>query len=265
MSIGWTVPPSIVDKFFGNRVNLTYRKGQTVFPQGSPADVIYWLQRGIVEIHRSSRDGGRLIVRLAGPGELIGFEDVSDGNGEPVQVFGARARTNCEVALVTREHATKVIEALTPDRLASLLATLNRDWSAEAARLADFLLSDCRERIKLVLVNLANRFGARDERGTVLVPELTHQDLSDLVSFSRAMIGRVLAELLEEGAIANDKGRYVVLRGSELDASLEAKQAVEVQHSRDGSGPIFRSKQRRFAPLSARDLPKADRGAPRRH
>ena len=216
----WAIPNSIIDQFFSNHVSLSYRKGQIVFPQGSPADVLYLLQRGMVEIHRAGRDGNRFILRLAGPGDLIGFADLTDENGESIQAFGARARTNCEIVLVTREHAVKVLEGLTPERAARLIAALNHSWSVEVARLSDFLLGGCRERLKALLIELAQRFGARDERGIVLVPDLTHQDLSDLVGFSRAMTSKAINELIHDGAIAYSDGHYIVPRGSELSAAL---------------------------------------------
>ena len=97
-----------------------------------------------------------------------------------------------------------------------LLWYLNSVWSAEALRWNVLTTSDCRQRLKLVVADLAGRFGARDARGTLLILELSHQDLASLIGCSRAMASRLIAEMIETGGLVREGGHYIVTNGSEL-------------------------------------------------
>jgi CRP/FNR family cyclic AMP-dependent transcriptional regulator len=201
---------------FPNNMTVDYPRRAVIFRQGSPADVIYWLGKGIVELCRPSTDGNLPLLRMAGPGEIIGYFDCFDKNGELVHAFEARARTHCQVILVTRQNINNVLQTLDHTQLIELLWHLNRVWSAEALRWNVLTTSDCRQRLKLVVADLAARFGARDARGTLLILEVSHQDLASLIGCSRAMASKLIAEMIGTGGLVREDGHYIVTNGSEL-------------------------------------------------
>jgi CRP-like cAMP-binding protein len=220
VDVSWVVSAELFEHYFTNNVRVTYRKGQVIFTQGSPADVVYWLRKGMVDIYRSIPDGRRTLVRLCGAGEIIGFADVINSASEWVQLFEAFARTSSEVVLITREYLTRLLRDQPSSKLTQLIGYLNRAWAKEAERWTRFLVSDCRERLQSVIVDLADRFGAQDRRGIMLVPQLSHQDLAELAGFSRAMTSKVVGELLREGVLEYSDGRYIVPNTSELAALI---------------------------------------------
>jgi CRP-like cAMP-binding protein len=46
-----------VKDLFPNNMTLDYPRRAVIFFQGSPADVIYWLGKGIVDLYRPTNDG----------------------------------------------------------------------------------------------------------------------------------------------------------------------------------------------------------------
>jgi CRP-like cAMP-binding protein len=215
----WRLPENLLDDVFGHHALLTYSKGALIFPQDSPAELVFLIHKGLVNLYSYQPDGSRVLVRLAGAGEIIGYTSTLDEKGRPVHALEAVGRTSCQFAMVTREHLGSVLQSLDSRTLVKLMETLNAAWSAEMLRWTSCVLRDCRHRLQFVFADLANRLGVRDTRGIVLLPELSHQDLAEMTGCSRAMASRVIGKMLEEG-ILRQEGHYIVPAGSSIEAML---------------------------------------------
>lgn len=205
------LPGTIVEELIGHHTVVTYPKGSTLFLQGSPADMFFCVFSGMVEVFCPQSDGSRVLVRLAGPGEILGHVDFIDHKERRAQVFEARARSKCEVALITREHVCKLLQSLAPSQLIGLLECLNTMWSAAANGWATFIGLNYRERLGLVLRDLAGRFGVADSRGTILLTELLHARLAEMIGSSRPMITRLINEMVAEGVLERHGKQYILL------------------------------------------------------
>jgi CRP-like cAMP-binding protein len=205
------VPREIVDELISHHTVVSYPKGSTLFLQGAPADMLFWVFSGMVEVFCPQSDGSRVLVRLCGPGEILGHVDFMDHKQRRAQVFEAFARTKCEVALVTRDHIFKLLKTLEPDRLIGLIEYLNTMWSSVASSWATFIGLDYRQRLEVVLADLANRFGVEDSRGTVLITELLHAKLAEMIGSSRPMITRLISDMVDQGVLARRGKQYILL------------------------------------------------------
>ena len=47
--LSWKVPPGIVREILEYHSNLTYAPGAMIFCQGAPADIIFWVVKGLVK------------------------------------------------------------------------------------------------------------------------------------------------------------------------------------------------------------------------
>lgn len=216
------LPREIVDELISHHTVVTYPKGSTLFLQGAPADMMFWVFSGMVEVFCPQADGSRVLVRLCGPGEILGHVDFIDHKKRRAQVFEAFARTKCEVALLTREHIFKLLKTLEPDQLIGLLEYLNTMWSSVASSWATFIGLDYRQRLELVLADLANRFGAEDSRGTILITELLHAKLAEMIGSSRPMITRLISDMVDQGVLAR-RGKQYILLHKQASAANEAR------------------------------------------
>jgi CRP-like cAMP-binding protein len=227
----WCVPTHLVENFSGRHALLSYRKGSTIFPQGSLADVMYWVKSGLVNVYWTNADGVRILVRLAGGTEMLGYAQSIDKSGQAIHVFEAQARTNCQIALITREHLRRIFQNLDKDTLVDLIVHLNNNWSAAAVQWAAFMTSDCRQRLALVLIDIASRFGANDVRGTLLISELSHQDFADMVGCSRQMTTRIIDEMTKVGVLARHDGHYILLHDRKIEPHVTESAAIAPAHS----------------------------------
>ena len=56
----------------GGRTVSNYRKDETVFLQGDPADAVFYIQKGKVKITVLSEQGKEAVVAVLGPDEFCG-------------------------------------------------------------------------------------------------------------------------------------------------------------------------------------------------
>ncbi len=218
----WCLPEQVVEELTSHYTAVAYPKGFIIFLQGSPADVMFWILSGTVKVYCPLDDGSRILAAMKGPGELLGYADFVDTKGRRSQVFEAHAVTKCSLALFTREHVLSVLQRLDSGTLLRLLEGLNSVWSAKTQRWAAFLGLSFRRRLELTLRDLGSRFGASEARGVLVMPELSHGDLAEMIGSSRPMVSRLIAEMSEQGMLLRSGKRYILANGSGLDVSNQS-------------------------------------------
>jgi CRP/FNR family cyclic AMP-dependent transcriptional regulator len=236
------LPQEIVDELNSHHTTVTYPKHAALFLQGAPADLLFLVFSGVVEVFSPQADGSRVLVRLCGAGEVLGYVDFLDHRQRHAQAYEAFARTKCEVALMTRQHIVKLLKTLEPGQLIGLLEYLNSMWSSAASSSVTFVGLDYRKRLEVVLADLANRFGVKNSRGTLLVTELRQDQLAEMIGSSRPMITRLISAMVDEGVLARRGREYVLLNGTHSLASEAHKPEVS-DAKRASSMPAARTSQ----------------------
>jgi CRP-like cAMP-binding protein len=208
------LPRNAANALLDRHMVVRYPKGAELFCKGSPADVVFAVMSGVVKV-RSARPGSDpVLIELAGPGDLVGYADFADADGERSQLFEATALTNCCVALFTRHHIAEVLKGVEPEALLRMAEAINSMWSAIAYRYATFLGMSLRKRLEIVLGELAERFGVPDARGTLLLPELAQEELAEMIGSSRPMVSKLLTEMTQRGTLIRQGRRHILIAPS---------------------------------------------------
>jgi CRP-like cAMP-binding protein len=208
-----SLPPELLEELFDHHTSILYPKEAVIFEQSSPADLMFWIFTGIAKLCFVTPEGQRRLVRLAGPGDLLGHVDFVDVKGRRNQAFEARALTRCSVGVLTRERALKVLHGLDHATLLKLFEQVNTRWSALAYWYAALFNLSFRRRLEAVLGDLAERFGVQDKRGIILTPELTHGELADMIGSSRPMVSRLIGQMVARRELARHGKQYILLDG----------------------------------------------------
>ncbi len=208
-----SLPPELLEELFDHHTSILYPKDAAIFEQGSPADLMFWVFTGVAKLCFVAPDGRRRLLRLAGPGDLLGHVDFLDLKGRRNQAFEARALTRCSVGVLTRERALKVLRDLDHATLLKLFEQINTRWSALAYWYASLFNLSFRRRLEAVLSDLADRFGVQDKRGVILTPELTHGELADMIGSSRPMVSRLIGQMVAKQVLARHSKQYIILNG----------------------------------------------------
>ena len=209
----WRVPSAIIDDLVDHRSAVSYPRGAMVFMEGSPGDLFGCVLAGYVKVYCNTANGARVLARLSGPGDIIGYADTEDGKGRRAKIFETQASTKCSIALFTRERAVRLLRALDPDQAIELYQSLNSFWSLTLHFWTSFLGLPFQQRLEVVLGDLGRRVGVLDNRGTLIIPELSQADLAEMIAGSRPLVSRLLNEMEERGLVQRRGKQYLLLKG----------------------------------------------------
>src|SRR5208283_2057651 len=204
---------------------VRYPKGARLFTPGSPADVIFVVLGGMVKIYCAGRPRERVLITLAGPGDILGYGDFTDPRGGRSQLFEAVALTGATIAIVTREHLMRVLRGLDPGALIALGELVNSLGAAALHRCARFLGMSLRGRLEAVFAELAQRFGVPEARGVMLPLELGQEGLAEMIGGSRPMVSKLLIAMVRDGSITRLGRRYIVQYASPPQAAAHGRVA----------------------------------------
>jgi len=208
----WRVPAAIVEDLVDQRSAVSYPRGAMIFLEGSPGDLFGCVLAGYVKVYCNIANGARVLTRLSGPGEIIGYADAEDCKGRRSKIFETQALSKCSVALFTRERAVRLLRALDPDQSIELYQTLNSFWSTSLRWWTSFLGLPFEKRLEIVLSDLARRVGVHDNRGTLIIPELSQADLAEMIASSRPLVSRILGEMEERGLVQRRGKQYLLTK-----------------------------------------------------
>ena len=217
--VDWRVPAELVDELIERRVEASFAKGALLFSEGSSADLFACLLSGYVKVYCPIGDGGRTLMRLAGPGDVVGYADFIDERGRRARLFEGQALSKCSVALLTRDHVARLLRVMDANALLELMYSLNTFWSQNTRWFATLMGLSFWRRLEVVLTDLAARFGASDMRGILLIPELCHEDLAEMIGSSRPMVSRLIRLMMDHQLIARCGKQYLLLEKWTFDHS----------------------------------------------
>jgi CRP/FNR family transcriptional regulator, cyclic AMP receptor protein len=218
---GWNLPAELAAEIEEHSTPVTFEKGAIIFLHGAPADLVFWLRKGFVKLYLPHAHGNRTLIAVARPGEPLGTVANVDADGRSHQIFEAQALTKCSLGLFSREHLTSLLRKLDHERVVQLVCKLNATWSALFERYAGFIGLSFRERLELVFKDLGDRFGVEDRRGTLIILELSQEDLAEMIGSSRPMVSKVVGDMVDEGLLArSEQQRFILLRQTERQSKL---------------------------------------------
>jgi CRP/FNR family transcriptional regulator, cyclic AMP receptor protein len=209
----WRVPSAVAEELIDYRSAVSFPRGAMVFLEGSPGDLFGCVVAGYVKVYCNVANGTRVLARLSGPGDIIGYADSEDGKGRRSKIFETQALTKCSISLFTRERAVRLLRSLDPDEAIELYQSLNSFWSLTLHWWTSFIGLPFQRRLEVVLADLGHRVGVHDNRGTLIIPELSQEDLAEMIASSRPLVSRLLNEMEERGLVRRLGKQYLLLNG----------------------------------------------------
>jgi CRP/FNR family cyclic AMP-dependent transcriptional regulator len=207
--VDFNLAPEIAKQLVGRSTNFTYSDGKIIFFSGAPGDMVYCVRRGMVALYAPMEDESRVLFRIAGPGDLLGYTNFL-GERRSRQVWEAHARGDCELALITREHVARTLQTVQREVVIQLFRLASAEWSQQMTRWVRFLGLDYRRRLELVIDELASRFGVAESRGFLLTSVFNHSDFAEMIASSRPLVSKLIGELIAEGLLIQQGRQYIV-------------------------------------------------------
>jgi len=191
---------------------------ETLVHEGFTADRVYVVCKGRIKITATSHDGRILLLRIAGPGDVLGLASLLRGKRYMVS---ADTLEPCDLKSVARDEFLRFMETF-EDVSHSTMMAMAREYDAallSARRLA--LSSSAGGKLARALLDWAHMGHA--EEGSTAAPlsfnmPLTHEELGSMAGLSRETVTRLLSKFHKEGLI-KQTGEHMVLQHP---AKLEA-------------------------------------------
>ena len=180
-----------------------FRKKATVFSQGSPADSVFYIEKGKVKLTVISARGKEAVVAILGSGDFFGEGSLA---GQPRRMATATAMTDCSILRLQKETMVRMLHnepALSELFMAYLLS---RNVRIEED-LVDQLFNSSEKRLARILL-LLTRFG-KDGQHEPVVPKISQETLAEMVGTTRSRVSFFMNKFRKLGFIEYNGGLNV--------------------------------------------------------
>lgn len=193
----------------------SFPAGTYLTREGEPADSMFVIERGLVRVSRTSRQGRELVLGLVGAGDTLGELGVLEASGTRTADAIAVEPTMC-VALAREDFRALIRRS--PDLGLRLLATLVDQIRRKDEELASIAFLDVPGRLAHKLLQLAARHGEAVADGVRIGVRLHQSDLAAMIGASRENVNRALGRFVDEGAVTMDRGTITIVNADSLRA-----------------------------------------------
>lgn len=201
------LPLTALQAFNGSKFTSSYPAGAVLFVEGQVPRGVYMLCKGRVKLTMNSSDGRTLIVRICGPGEILGLHGAI--TGEPYELT-AEALQPCQVNFIRREDFQRLVREHREAAAAALVQISNgyRQVCQEVRYLG--LSRSASEKVAQFLLESAAD-AQETSQGKRFTLGLTHEEISQIVGISRETVTRTMTDFKNKMLIAT-KGSVIVIR-----------------------------------------------------
>lgn len=194
-----------------HKVMNRYKKGQTLFVQGTHPFGIYCISTGNIKLTKSDASGKESIVRIAGKGDVLGhrslFTDAQYG-------ATATALEDTEVCFLDRKYILEVIEKQ-PSVSLSIINKLSRDMGAAEEKISSYHQKNVRERLAELILLLKQTHGESMEEGRYKINlRLTREEMATMIGTANETLIRFMTEFKDEGLIEQE-GKVLFIKNEE--------------------------------------------------
>ncbi len=193
---------------------MRFSAGEEVLREGYSADQVYVVCHGRVKLTASSPEGRLLIVRIAGPGDVLGLAEALRGIKHNV---AAETLEPCEVKAIKRVQFLEFMERFYEvSRNAAISVASDYEGAmVSARRLA--LSGSAAQKLTSVLLDWGRMDPSHSGGAIEFRMPLTHEELGNMAGLSRETVTRLLAKFRQQGLIEQEGERMILRQPAKLE------------------------------------------------
>lgn len=189
-----------------NKVMNSYKKGQTLFFQGNPAFGVHCINSGKIKISKIANDGKETILRIAGPGDVLGHQNIFS---EENYAYTATVIEEAVVCFMDKNYMIKLISQ-EPTIAINIIRKLSKEMSVVENQNAAMSHKNVRERLAELLITLQETYGVLEDNRTRINIKLTREEMASMIGTANETIIRFISEFKEEG-ILEQEGKIIYI------------------------------------------------------
>lgn len=200
-----------------NKVMNTYKKGQTLYFQGNPAFGLYCINSGKIKISKVANDGKETIIRIAGPGDVLGHQNIFSQDN---YTSTATVIEEAMVCFMDRNYMVKLIESQ-PSIAINIIKKLSNEVNLTENQSAAMSHKNVRERLAELLLYLKETYGVQEDNRVRLNIKLTREEMASMIGTANETVIRFISELRDDG-IVEQEGKIIFI--------VDNKRLAQVAH-----------------------------------
>jgi CRP/FNR family transcriptional regulator, cyclic AMP receptor protein len=216
-------PKSFLAKVGEGRSIGTYRKNQTVFSQGNPADAVFYIQKGKVKVTVVSDQGKEAVVAILGTTEFFGEGCLV---GQTLRIATVAALTESVIMRLEKAAIVRVIHQEPAFSEMFIAHLLGRTIRVEAD-LVDQLFNSSEKRLARLLLLLAN-FG-KEGKPEPVIAKISQETLAEMIGTTRSRVSFFMNKFRKLGFIDynGDYNGSIEVHSSLLNAVLHEQPQIK--------------------------------------
>lgn len=205
-SIFKTLDQGQTDQLAENKVVTQYKKGETLFHQGTPTFGVYCIASGKVKLSKLNEAGGETIFSIASSGELIGYQDYLLN---PEYLTTGTVIENCTACFISNEYLNELLLSK-PGLAVNLLQQTNNTMETVSSYGHASLHMNVKNRVASLLVTLGKHFGVMEEGKIKINLRLTRHEMASMIGTASETMIRALSELKHQGVL-EQQGNFILI------------------------------------------------------
>ncbi|MDO8526587.1 MAG: Crp/Fnr family transcriptional regulator [Deltaproteobacteria bacterium] len=183
-----------------------YKPHQVIFHEGNQPQGLHCVSSGKIKIYKMDAQGHQQIVRLAGPGDVMGYRCLLTNEG-----YSATAETleEATICFINKETFLHIIETH-PVTAFHILSSLAKDLGRAENQTMNMVHKNIRERLAELFLVFHKKYGKKTSQGIELDILLSREEMAELIGTTQESVIRLISEFKQDGLIAVD-GRHITL------------------------------------------------------
>jgi CRP-like cAMP-binding protein len=209
--IAGQLPKNLLNRLNREKTVHTNRRAQGLYYEASPPLAIHVIYSGSVKLCRIGVGGEELVIRVRGPGELLGYRAALVN--EPHSTT-AEALTETQVCTIPRELLLDLV-AGSPELAQSLLARLARELRVSEDLMMDLTQKPVSKRLADLLLELQPPRKPGSAPGAT-IRGIKRKDMARMIGTTPESVSRTLHWLEQRGAVRVSRSEIEVCNPSSL-------------------------------------------------
>ena len=190
--------------------------GQHLYRAGDASYSLYAVRSGTLKSYYTTDDGDEQVLGFTLPGEMVGFDGLSDGHYTSNSVV---LETSC-VCSLPYERLEEMCHT-TPGLHKQIMRVVGREITLDHQMLLLLGKRSAEERLATFLVSLSKRYHARGLSATEFNLPMSRQDIGNYLGLAIETVSRLFAHFQEQNLLTVNRRRVVLHALDRLTGRIE--------------------------------------------
>lgn len=191
---------------------IKYKKGQTIFYEGTRPMGIYCLNKGKVKVFKLSSQGKEQIIKICQAGDLLGYRATLSN-----EFYSASATVleDAAICFIPKEDFMGVLSN-NPAFYGKVVKKLCHELGIAREQVTDLAQKSVRERLAGNLLMLNKSYHDDGHEDDMIDVALSREDLANIVGTATETVIRLLSDFKKDGLISLEGKKIKILKPREL-------------------------------------------------